>query len=78
MLPSSFYETEVIGEEGDRAWKIALKDHITQTLESICLIKKLSPVPPHIIEKKRLPIDLKPSGNIYYYIRKKISCIRFG
>jgi Dullard-like phosphatase family protein len=52
-----FYGTEQMGAMSHRAWKIALKDHIVQTLESICLIKKLFSVPAHIIEKKMLPSD---------------------
>lgn len=52
-----FYGTEKLGEGGHHAWKIALKDHIVHTLESICLIEKLIPVPNHIIEKRMLPPD---------------------
>ena len=52
-----FYGTEILGEGSFSAWKIALKDHIVHTLESICLIKKLDPVPSHIIEKKKLVIE---------------------
>jgi Dullard-like phosphatase family protein len=52
-----FYEGEMLGQGGYRAWKLALKDHIVHTFESICLIKKLDPVPSHIIEKKILPAD---------------------
>eukprot|EP01022_Parablepharisma_sp_SALTPOND_P014065 TRINITY_DN1893_c0_g1_i1.p2 TRINITY_DN1893_c0_g1~~TRINITY_DN1893_c0_g1_i1.p2 ORF type:complete len:570 (-),score=59.52 TRINITY_DN1893_c0_g1_i1:7307-9016(-) len=57
ILFSPFYGSELTGEGSHRAWKIALKDHIVHTLESICLIKKLSPVPAHIIEKKKLPVE---------------------
>jgi len=52
-----FYGTEQIGAMSHRAWKLAFKDYIVQTLESICLIKRLSPVPAHIIEKKMIPPD---------------------
>jgi len=62
ILFSTFYGSEFMGEDSHRAWKIALKDHIVHTLESICMIKNLSPVPLHIIEKKKLPVDPKPSG----------------
>ena len=57
-----FYGDEMMGEGSHRVWKIALKDHIVHTLESICLIKKLIPVPVHIIEKRKVTIEsLDPS-----------------
>lgn len=58
ILFSQFYKKELMGEGGHRAWKIALKEHIVHTFESISLIKKLNPVPGHIIEKKRLPAEI--------------------
>ena len=61
-----FYGAEMMGKEGYRVWKIALKDHIVHTLESICLIKNLNPVPIHIIEKKKLVVNsLDPSICLY-------------
>jgi len=55
-----FYENgiEQMAKANHRAWKIALKDHIVHTLESICLIKNLSTVPAHSIEKIMLPPGL--------------------
>ena len=63
LIFTPFYGTELSEESGHHAWKIALKDHIVHTLESICIIKKLKPVPSEMIEKKRLPLDTKPSSN---------------
>ncbi len=60
ILFSKFYGSEFMGEGSHRAWKIALKDHIVHTLESICLIKNLTPVPLHIVEKKKLPLEARP------------------
>ena len=62
LIFSPFYSSELAEENGHHAWKIALKDHIVHTLESICIIKKLKPVPSEMIEKKRLPLDPKPSS----------------
>ena len=56
LIFSPFYGNEIMNEGSHRAWKIALKDHIVHTLESICLIKKLNPVPLHIIEKRKANI----------------------
>lgn len=67
-----FYGTEQMGSRSHRAWKIALKDHIVHTLESICLIKKLTPVPNHIIEKKMLPPDTWTSNKFNNKIDKKL------
>lgn len=62
ILFSTFYGSELAENDSHRAWKIALKDHIVNTFESICLIKKLKPVPSSIIEKKKLTVDnTKPS-----------------
>jgi hypothetical protein len=52
-----FYGTEQMGEANHHAWKIALKDHIVHTLESICLINNLNTVPEHSIEKRMLPAN---------------------
>ncbi len=62
ILFSQFYGSELADNDSHRAWKIALKDHIVHTFESICLIKKLKPVPPHIIEKKKLPLEPSKPG----------------
>ena len=68
-----FYGAEMMGKEGYRVWKIALKDHIVHTLESICLIKNLNPVPIHIIEKKNLVVNsLDPSICLYNWLEKKL------
>lgn len=68
LLFSEFYGSEFTGEGGYSAWKIALKDHIVHTFESIALIKKLKPVPNHIIEKKKLPIKaLDVSISLYNF-----------
>eukprot|EP00826_Nyctotherus_ovalis_P043041 TRINITY_DN4501_c0_g2_i10.p1 TRINITY_DN4501_c0_g2~~TRINITY_DN4501_c0_g2_i10.p1 ORF type:complete len:266 (+),score=43.87 TRINITY_DN4501_c0_g2_i10:40-837(+) len=66
LLSSSFYNAELTGDNGHRAWKIALKDYIANTLEAICIIKRLSPVPLQIIEKRRLPADPKPSRTFHH------------
>eukprot|EP00826_Nyctotherus_ovalis_P048264 TRINITY_DN5661_c0_g1_i14.p1 TRINITY_DN5661_c0_g1~~TRINITY_DN5661_c0_g1_i14.p1 ORF type:complete len:507 (+),score=123.59 TRINITY_DN5661_c0_g1_i14:267-1787(+) len=68
-----FYEKEMMGEGGHRAWKIALKDHIVHTFESICLIKNSTPVPMHIIEKKLLPSNTwLHSTSPYHTVDKKL------
>ena len=64
ILSSHFYGLELMGKDGHRAWKIALKDHIVHALESICLIKKLSPVPMHISEKKKAHVNFKTNGMV--------------
>eukprot|EP00826_Nyctotherus_ovalis_P037188 TRINITY_DN3378_c0_g1_i11.p1 TRINITY_DN3378_c0_g1~~TRINITY_DN3378_c0_g1_i11.p1 ORF type:complete len:388 (+),score=57.05 TRINITY_DN3378_c0_g1_i11:24-1166(+) len=56
MIFSQFYGSEMMGEESHRVWKIALKHHIVHTFESICLIKRLSPLPLQIIESKKQTI----------------------
>lgn len=55
ILCSPFYDNDVKAGKGHNAWTKALKEHIVQTLESICIIKKLKPVPFDLIEKKKLP-----------------------
>eukprot|EP00826_Nyctotherus_ovalis_P065420 TRINITY_DN9620_c0_g2_i1.p1 TRINITY_DN9620_c0_g2~~TRINITY_DN9620_c0_g2_i1.p1 ORF type:complete len:505 (+),score=102.93 TRINITY_DN9620_c0_g2_i1:207-1721(+) len=72
ILLYPFYGTEQMGEGGHRVWKIALKDHIVNTLESICLIKNLPPVPNHIIEKRKLPPDTWTSNFSHNAIDKKL------
>lgn len=56
MIFSQFYGSEAAGEESHRLWKIARKHHIVHTFESICLIKRFSPVPLQIIEAKKQTI----------------------
>ena len=73
ILFSPFYGSELTTTSSHHAWKIALKDHIVHTIESICLIKKLKPVPSHILEKKRLPLEEnKSSKSSIVMIEKKI------
>ena len=67
ILFSQFYGEELTGEGGHRDWKIALKDHIVHTFESICLIKKLTPVPYHIVEKKMLPVENKSDKKLLIF-----------
>eukprot|EP00826_Nyctotherus_ovalis_P057436 TRINITY_DN7849_c0_g1_i2.p1 TRINITY_DN7849_c0_g1~~TRINITY_DN7849_c0_g1_i2.p1 ORF type:complete len:498 (-),score=152.55 TRINITY_DN7849_c0_g1_i2:110-1603(-) len=62
-----FYGTEQMGAKNHHAWKIALKDHIVHTFESISLIKKLRPVPAYIIEKKKLPADTWTSKKLLVF-----------
>lgn len=62
LISSSFFGSELMGDNGHRAWKIALKDYIANTLEAICIIRELDAVPVQLIEKKRLPVDSKASG----------------
>lgn len=57
ILLSPFYGSELKGKGSHHAWKIALKDHIVNTFESISLIKKLGPVPNELIEKKRKGVE---------------------
>ncbi len=63
ILFSNFYGSELAEKDSHRAWKIALKDHIVNTFESICLIQKLKPVPAYIVEKKRLPPEAGSTSN---------------
>ena len=76
ILFSKFYGSE-LGANDSRAWKIALKDHIVHTLESICLIKKLKPVPSHIIEKKKLPFEPKSSSKYMQFIMNREKTFSF-
>lgn len=61
ILFSSFYAGALGDGTSCHAWKIAMKDHIVNTLESISLIRKLKPVPSQLLEKKRLPADPAPN-----------------
>eukprot|EP00826_Nyctotherus_ovalis_P045014 TRINITY_DN4920_c0_g6_i1.p1 TRINITY_DN4920_c0_g6~~TRINITY_DN4920_c0_g6_i1.p1 ORF type:complete len:237 (-),score=65.71 TRINITY_DN4920_c0_g6_i1:849-1559(-) len=65
ILLSPFYGNELKGKDSHRAWKIALKDHIVNTFESICLIKKLGPVPNELIEKKKNNIKEVSKSRFY-------------
>lgn len=71
IIFSPFYGSEMMGEQGHRAWKIALKDHIVHTFESISLIKKLSPVPLQIIENKKQVIESLNSSIFFGFILGK-------
>jgi len=59
LLSSTFYDGELMGDNGHRVWKIALKDYIANTLEALSIIKLLEPVPVKSIEKRRISIDTK-------------------
>lgn len=64
ILFSSFYQYELGGGSSHHSWKKALKQHIVQTLESICILKKLKEIPLAEIEKK-LVSPSKMAGNYY-------------
>ena len=57
LIFSQFYGSEMSAVGSHKQLKKALKDHIIHTLESICLIKKLQPVPSQIVSKKTLPVE---------------------
>jgi len=57
LLFTEFYGSVLSEQNSHHVWKIALKDHIVHTMESMCIIKNLNPVPAHIRDKKMLPPD---------------------
>ena len=59
ILFSKFYGNELNQGNSYHAWKIALKDHIVHTLESMTIVKMLKPVPSHILDKKMLPAETR-------------------
>lgn len=67
ILFHSFYGTEQMGAKNHHAWKLALKDYIVHTFESISLIRKLTPVPSQIIEKRKLPADTWTSKKLLVF-----------
>jgi len=69
-LISHFYGKDIATCSTNKQWRIALKNYISQTLHSICLIKKLTPVPLELIYKKSLTLPL-PSDSIFIYYNIK-------
>jgi hypothetical protein len=65
IIFSTFYDSEITGEGSHHAWKIALKDYIVHTFKSICLIKKLYPVPLQMIENKKQNIESLNNGKSF-------------
>jgi len=66
IIFSTFYDTEITRIGSHRVWKIALKDYIVHTFESICLIKNLCPLPLKVIESKKQNIESLNSSKGFY------------
>jgi hypothetical protein len=56
---SPFYVSGIVGSSNRKSWKKILKQHIVQTYESLCIIKKLKPIANSLIEEKMLPKEPK-------------------
>ena len=64
-LLSIFYEKN-INTESSQHWRKVFNDHIFFTLQSICIIKKLKPIPEDLLARKS--ISLSPITNSKFVI----------
>lgn len=67
ILLFPFYSTEYIIKDSPKLWEVSFKEHIWNTIKSMMIIKKLSPISPHIIEQKQRLTKFHPSGIDYFY-----------
>jgi len=66
FILTPFYGREIMSGSA-KHWKKALKDHILHTLQSICIIKKLKPIPSELLLKKSVTLS-NSSGSIGYHL----------